>query len=54
MNHDHGGTAMIGEMEIMWLLMVGMFIWNIVMEYQHRKLKRKVACRCEADEAKGK
>jgi len=48
MNHDH--TTMVSspitEMEIMWVLMFAMLAWNLLMAYQHKKLKKKVECHC--------
>jgi hypothetical protein len=50
MNHDHpvmtAGSG-ITEMETMWFLMVLMFGWNLLMAYQHYRLKNKVDCSCK-------
>jgi uncharacterized membrane protein (DUF106 family) len=39
-------SVSFGEMEIMWLLMIIMFGWNLYMVYQHNRLKKKVECHC--------
>lgn len=51
--HDHGDMNMIlttgqgiSEMGLMWILMLGMFLWNLHMVYQHNKLKKIVAHHC--------
>lgn len=50
MEHDHTehnhlemvGEPIITEMQGMWALMLIMFLWNFIMQYQHRKLRDKV------------
>jgi hypothetical protein len=37
----------ITEMETMWFLMIVMFGWNLIMAYQHYRLKNKVDCSCQ-------
>lgn len=48
MSHDHSNMSSVsfGEMEVMWLLMIIMFGWNLYMVYQHNRLKKKVECHC--------
>ncbi len=50
MNHDHH-TAVTGfpitEMEVMWVLMGVMFVWNFYMAWQHNRLNKKVDCSCK-------
>ena len=50
MTHNHPVIAAgsgVTEMEMMWFLMVVMFGWNLVMAYQHYRLKNKVDCSCK-------
>jgi len=50
MEHDHTALTAgspITEMEIMWVLMGVMFVWNLVMAYQHYSLKKKSDCSCK-------
>jgi hypothetical protein len=50
MHHNHEFTKdlfIITEMQIMWFLMVIMFLWHSFMQYQHLKLKNKVSCNCK-------
>jgi hypothetical protein len=49
--HDHENIVLatgsgITEMQIMWILMAIMFVWNLHMVYQHHKLKKIVAHHC--------
>lgn len=50
MSHDHPtltAGSPLTEMEIMWVLMAVMFVWNFVMAYQHYTLKKKAECSCK-------